>query len=192
MLRLTFCSLTLALLCVSIAGSAQCRKEKKEYAWELSCGAGALPTFLKDRTQTVFPPVRITAERKASRVLSAGIYAGYSVADSEKPAPGTEQMVHFRHKYLTAGLRLSAHVNPRPEPWDVYGGFVAGWSQNRTRTMSGDPEWFVLHKGLKPVRNGIHLSGFMGARYALGERLGLFAEVGWCVSLLSVGLSFRV
>ncbi len=188
----TLLSLIIALLFFNFSVTAQCRKEKKDYRWEISAGAGALPTFLKDRTATRFVPVSIALERKLNKCISLGIYSGYSVATSGKLAPGQEPMVHFKHSFFSAGLRLSAHVSPDLDPWDVYGGFQTGWFRNRVEVMDGDATWFFEHKGLKPSRSGFLFSGFLGVRYALTKKTGVFAEAGWSQSLLTFGANFRL
>lgn len=191
MLKHTLLSLIFALLFFNFSVSGQCRKEKKKDHWEISAGAGALPTFLKDRTETNFVPVSVNFERKLNQSLSLGVFSGYSIATSGKTAPGQEEMVHFKHSFFNAGLRFGAHVRPDLDPWDVYGGLQAGWFQNRVEVMDGDPTWFVAHKGLKPSRDGFLFSGFLGCRYAVSKKTGVFAEVGWSQSLLTVGASLR-
>ena len=47
------------------------------------------------------------------------------------------------------------------------------------------------HLGIKPSKNTVVPSAFIGAKYAITPRLSAFSEVGFSSSLLKVGVSMR-
>ncbi|WP_028296948.1 hypothetical protein [Olivibacter sitiensis] len=89
--------------------------------------------------------------------------------------------------YVVVGARGAYHYNgfTSTPKLDVYGGAMLAYNivkysaEGNGADLSGN------------YGSGIGLSGFLGARWFLGENLGVYAELGYGVSVLGVGISFK-
>ncbi|MCB9296040.1 MAG: hypothetical protein H6559_23395 [Lewinellaceae bacterium] len=57
--------------------------------------------------------------------------------------------------------------------------------------MEGSLEKAKEEKGVRERSGKVLYTGFFGGRYSLTENFGLFGELGFGISLASVGLSWR-
>jgi len=103
-------------------------------------------------------------------VVAIGAFRGYSGFGS----------------YYSIGARGSYHVNEllniANDKVDLYGGLgliYSGWS------------WNESYVGFRNSYGGIGLGGHIGGRYFFNERLGGFAEAGFGVAPLQLGLTAK-
>lgn len=114
-------------------------------------------------------------------VVSLGGYVGttgYKYSDSSYNA---------KWNYIIVGVRGAYHYNgfQNLPDLDLYGGAMLGY--NIVKYTSDQNEDFFG----KTYGSGIGLSGFLGTRYHFTEIFGVFAELGYGVSVLSAGLTFK-
>ncbi|MFM9952298.1 MAG: hypothetical protein ACKV1O_30490 [Saprospiraceae bacterium] len=188
-------SLLTAIICTLMiqVTNAQCFSKKgrckKTDFWEVQAGAGLLPTFLKDRTQSLMPPVLLGVNYRVKPNISLGLHVGTSVSEASRTIPGdTEPSLHRNH-YSTVGLRAAAHTTTL-DRWEVYGGMIAGYSTSRVEVRETgsekSPELVDEYR-----KNKVYLSAFVGGRYAITRNIGVFTELGMGVSILTSGISWR-
>jgi len=188
-------ALLTAIICIAMiqVSNAQCSAKKgrckKTDFWEVQAGAGLLPTFLKDRTQSLMPPVFLGVDYRLKPNISLGLQVGTSVSEASRTIPGdTEPSMHRNH-YTTIGLRAAAHTTTLGR-WEVYGGMMAGYGASRVEVRETGNE-----KSPEPIevyhKEKIYLSAFLGGRYAVTRNIGVFSELGLGISLLSAGISWR-
>ncbi len=188
-------SLLIASICMLMiqTANAQCFSKKgrckKTDFWEVQAGAGLLPTFLKDRTQSLMPPVLLGVNYRLKSNISLGLQAGTSVSEASRTIPGDTEASMHRNHYTTIGLRVAAHTTTL-DRWEVYGGMMAGYgvSQVEVRAIGAEksPEPFDTYR-----KDKVYLSAFVGARYAVTRNIGIFSELGMGISVLSSGISWR-
>ncbi|SRR5690554_3254997 len=88
--------------------------------------------------------------------------------------------------YVVAGVRGAYHYTgfTSVPNLDVYGGAMLGYnivsysSEGNGNSLSGN------------YGSGMVLSGFLGGRWFFSERVGVYAELGYGVSVLNAGVSF--
>src|SRR5690606_40595896 len=68
---------------------------------------------------------------------------------------------------------------------DVYGGAMLGYNIVKY-SSDGDDMAMVNNYG-----SGMGLSGFLGSRWFFSDKIGAYAELGYGVSVLNVGLTFK-
>ncbi len=188
-------ALMTTLICVMMiqTSNAQCfalkGKCKKSDFWEVQAGAGLLPTFLKDHTQTLMAPVLLGLSYRIKPNMSLGLLAGTSVSQAPRTIPGDLTPSMHRNHYTTVSLRAAAHTTSLGR-WEVYGGMLVGYGASRVEVRPIGEE-----KTPEPVetynKGKVYLSAFLGSRYALNKKIGVFSELGMGISILSGGVSWK-
>ncbi|RQP08251.1 hypothetical protein [Parapedobacter defluvii] len=89
--------------------------------------------------------------------------------------------------YVIVGVRGAYHYNgfTNLPDLDVYGGVMLGYNIVKYKAEGGGTD-LANNYG-----SGMGLSGFLGGRWFFGENLGAYAELGYGVSILAVGLTFK-
>lgn len=88
--------------------------------------------------------------------------------------------------YFIIGARGAYHYNGFEVPeLDVYGGVMLGYNI-ASYSSSGSGADYSGNYG-----SGLGFSGFVGGRWLFAEKLGAFAELGFGVSNLTLGLTYK-
>lgn len=114
-------------------------------------------------------------------VISLGGYVGntgYKYTDAGYTA---------KWNYIVVGARGAYHYNGFTElsNLDVYGGVMLGYNIVKY-TADGAGADLANSYG-----SGLGLSGFVGGRWLFTENVGAYAELGYGVSVLAVGVTFK-
>lgn len=90
--------------------------------------------------------------------------------------------------YIIIGARGAYHYNGFEDlpNLDLYGGAMLGYNIVKYSHDGDDAGLYNNNYG-----SGIGLSGFLGSRWLFNERIGAFAELGYGVSVLNVGATFK-
>jgi hypothetical protein len=157
---------------------------------DLHIGVG-VGTFYGNGYRTVLPPLNISYEKGITDNIGVGGYVGY--ASSRYNYSGISNYnYHWTYNYIILGVRGAYHYDLFKEPkLDTYGGLMVGFNIASARFHSNDP--LVDESNYTaPAAGGITLSGFVGARYQFKPKLGAYAELGYGVSLLNLGLRLKL
>ncbi len=122
------------------------------------------------------PPVGLSLEFGATDKISVGAYAGYAGAKVETVVGD------WKYNYIIVGGRGSYHFDFGVENLDPYAGIVLGYN---IASVSTDTNLPTASAG------GFLWGAHAGARYFFGPKFGAFAEVGYGVAWLNVGLAFK-
>ena len=114
-------------------------------------------------------------------VVSLGGYAGttgYKYSDSSYNA---------KWNYIIVGVRGAYHYNgfENLPDLDLYAGAMVGYNIVKY-TSDLDEDYFGKNYG-----SGIGVSGFAGARWFFTDMFGVYAELGYGVSVLNAGVTFK-
>jgi|SRR5690606_24099181 len=95
----------------------------------------------------------------------------------------------FEHKwnYFVIGARGAYHFNgltDHPKELDLYGGIMLAY--NHVKYSSDGNNGFGGNYG-----SGIGFSGFIGGRWFFSDQFGAYAELGYGVSILNVGVTYK-
>ncbi|MCB0621466.1 MAG: hypothetical protein KDC43_24035 [Saprospiraceae bacterium] len=169
--------------------------------WSFDAGAGALPTFISDQAQVNIWPVSLQAGYRFSELFELGIYAGLSSSTSATVVEFGSELARYENVHLVTGLRGEFHAN-RFERVDLYGGFMLAYYRSFVDRIAVDEIGVALPPDPEPSTNKPYAvpeatgkvlpTGFVGAIYFPAERIGLFAELGYAVSLVQVGLHVKL
>ena len=120
-------------------------------------------------------------------VISLGGYAGVK---SYKYS-GSAGAYHYSEKwnYTVIGLRSAYHYNGiNNEKFDLYGGLML--SYNILSYKFSDNGGTSAYKA-GSYGNTVGLSAYVGGRYLFTDNIGAFAELGYGVSYLTLGLALK-
>jgi hypothetical protein len=97
----------------------------------------------------------------------------------------------YQWTYLILGFRGAWHYNEwhGADKLDTYAGLMLSYNSVTMRDRSIYPNGYV-HSGVYG-RSHIGLSGFLGVRYFFTESLGAQLELGYGVSMASLGIAFK-
>ena len=152
---------------------------------------GLTKTFSKDITRTIAAPLSLGLNYRISPVFSIGFYAGRSNYASE--------INYFDKRYTTPtetesrlySLRFNAHF-PIGLRGEAYGGLGMG-HRSTDITATAPPLHSELDRApiVRP-QNGFLSTAHIGIRYSLSPRVGIQGEISSGISLLNVGISYRL
>ena len=150
---------------------------------------GLLPTYFMDVNETITPPIQLGVDYKLANAVSIGAFAGYSDYKSEAIENLDGSVYATATKSKMAGVRLGVNTT-NMDKWEVYGGFQLAYALP-------DVEYTILVAGEQrfprpKVREGFVYSGFIGVTGFVTDRIGLFGEVGYGISLINAGVKTKL
>lgn len=124
-------------------------------------------------------PIGLSFEHGFTDKISGGAYAAYA----SKTTP--TGFGDFKYTYILTAARASYHFDLGVEKLDTYLGVILGYNIASAKWTGG---------GAMPVASagGVIYGGHAGARYFFSEKIGVFAEAGYGVGNLNVGLTFKL
>ncbi|MEO5601131.1 MAG: hypothetical protein ABIR06_09405 [Cyclobacteriaceae bacterium] len=132
-------------------------------------------------------PLLLSAEFAINDVFTVGPYLGYTSYSYRYSGFGTGY--NYKYTFFDLGVRGSYHFSElfeiRNEKVDVYGGAFLGFVVS---SYSGDN--FSGYSD--PYAGGLRLGIHAGARYFFSEKVAGYAELGYGIAPLSLGLTFKL
>jgi len=125
-------------------------------------------------------PIGFSYEHGFSDKISGGVYASYS---SESMSVWTSTL---KSTYILAAARASYHFDFGVENLDPYLGVLLGYNIASSKWTGAS------FPGSSAKAGGVIYGGHAGARYFFGEKFGVFAEAGYGIGTLNVGLTFKL
>lgn len=122
------------------------------------------------------PPISASFEKGITEKISVGGVAGYAASKYEAFGFKAE------YSYILVGARGSYHFY-NTDKIDAYGGAILGYNIVSSK---------VTGVGAAASASGLAYSGFVGGRYLFTEKLAAFAEVGYGISLLTLGVTLKL
>jgi hypothetical protein len=161
---------------------------------DISAGVGLIPTFAADGGNTLVPPLSLRLDYRPAENFSIGAYAAFSSTETKYFDLPDDNLSQWQNDFFIVGLRGAAHGS-RFENWDIYGGFMVGYNiasvsndviaEEETKSEEG-PSF------RRPAENNFTFSGFVGATYFPKKNLGIFGELGYCISILNFGVTYKI
>jgi hypothetical protein len=175
---------------ITNSGHAQCARWKKDFQhWQIRSGIGLLPSFAKDRVTTITPPLSLELRYQFNPTFSLGLLAGRSISAVTRTDLNRNKET-YQNDFRMLALRASAHTH-RWTKWQAYGGVVIGYQDNNIdyqrsgkeiQTRDSSPQY-------RPTSQLLY-SAFIGSAYHPIPRLEIFGELGFGLSILSVGFGY--
>ncbi|MEN0004018.1 MAG: outer membrane beta-barrel protein [Bacteroidota bacterium] len=183
-LLLVVCSLVLTCCFQSLQAQVA-----KPGAIDISVGVGLLPTFNKDDGDVKLLPLTIGADYQFSQHFSLGLLYGHSITEAEEVFLDADP-VKWSNSFSTVGLRVIVNGG-KWEKWDVYGGFSLNYNSSVITILEGNNPSVIETVGLESETT-FSYTGFIGANYAIDKKWAVFGELGYSVSIASVGVKYQI
>lgn len=152
----------------------------------LHVGIGVGSPYAYSGSSVSLPPVHASFEVGITEKIGLGGLIGYTASKWDQNFFG--DAYSWKFTYLILGARGAYHFIDNDKA-DVYGGVMLGYNVASATFESSDPDLEALVS--EPSVGGVAFGGFVGARYMFKENIGGFAELGYNISYLSVGATFK-
>lgn len=157
----------------------------------IGLGIGVLPTLASPTIRSTTPPISLNVNYRIAKKASIGAFAAYGATSFNSDLP--EHAVIPRSsesKQYMFGVRGAAHYDVNKT--DFYGGLMLGYSYEETITNISQPDNDEIPTD--PVlKNGkVLYTAFLGVNQRLTNKLGVFGEVGYGVSIFKFGVNFKL
>ncbi len=158
---------------------------------DIQAGLGIFPTYVADRPETMLPPLQLGVRYMASQFLSIGAFGGYSQSQSREKLLRDSIRGRWYNQSYFLGMEYGFHYTKLAN-WDLYGGLSLLYQHIRIEADNPEFEKAMRQTGIKPRHGKATMTAFIGSRFALSDRYTVFAELGYGVSLLKVGMGFKL
>ena len=156
-----------------------------------------LASYHASNEKIVFPPIRLSLDYcvkdhlfDAKSSLSLGAYVGYFGGRSEIST--NWGVAGYKYSNFNLGARGGFHYNFIPQ-LDTYAGLLLGYtisSASKYGATFDKGNDIVITESSKS-RGGPFYSVYFGARYDFSRNFGTFVELGYGLSVLELGISYR-
>ena len=188
----------LTLLCVLLVSSILNAQSSPKGSFDLSAGIGIIPTYTGKNANTEIPALSLQGGYRVSEKFSINGFLGFSKSTSTPKLlqDGTDSQI--TNKTTMFGIKGMLHKN-FTDKIEMYGGMILGYSIfNTTETDAKTGLLVVRDKGAPTpydpnAPNGqVLYAGFVGSKYWFKPKASIFAELGYGISILNMGFSFRL
>ncbi len=186
----------LLILSVSTMNAQSKSTNFKKGDVQLTASVGLLPTFVADRGHTNIPPISLKAAFYVSKKFSLEAYTAFSSTETGVQTYPDHSVNQTKNDFLILGSRGVVHTY-KYKNWDIYGGLMLGYNIPMVKSTTTYPEGPVKEGELQPTfhreaTNNFTYSGFVGATYFVKKNLGITGEVGYGISIINVGISYKL
>ena len=162
----------------------------------LGLGIGLGNTYQVSGTSTRIPPMQLYYEAGVSDQLGVGAFIGYTSTGRKevfKDGFGNTHTYQYNYNYTLIGLRGAYHFGcllGTVDNFDLYGGLSLGYAilNTKLKTSDGAPDI----DDTKSSSSGFHLGVYAGMRYYFDDSFGVFGEIGYNISVIQVGVVFKL
>ena len=128
------------------------------------------------------PPLSVSYEKAVTEKISVGGIVGYSSSQYTYGFGGSSYK--WKYSYLLIGARGNYHF-ATSEKFDPYAGLTLGYNIVSVKSPG-------QVQGYSAKGSALLFGGQIGANYYFSTNTGAFAELGYGIGLLTVGLTFRL
>lgn len=166
-----------ALMIVGSFGLAQAQVFEQGSV-NINAGVGLGSTF-SSGLNTTLPPLGLSVDYGIAEKISLGAYGGFSSASADFYGG------KYNYTYIILGARGAYHFTGLSDNFDPYIGLLLGYNVASV-SYSGSYNAPSISAG------GVLYAGYLGARYHFTENVGAFAELGYGIAYLQLGLTFKL
>ena len=181
----TYCKSFIALafaLSLGTAANAQ-MFQKGQIDLNLGVSIGSTLSGSGAGYSTSLPPLSASVDYGVTDKISVGGFLGYASSKFKYAGFGTDY--EYKYTYTVFGVRGAYHFD-LTEKLDTYAGAMLGYNIVSV-TASGDAA-----VGFAAAASAPALGAFLGARYRFTEKIGAFAELGYGLGYLTLGLNVKL
>lgn len=163
---------------------------------QLNAGIGLISTYTADKTTSVVPPVSVSAEIFVSPNIALGVYGAHTQVLGESTFQNADIIEKYDNKTSQFALKGTYYSNDM-NGWRIYGGMLTGVSKTEVDKTSSPIKGDVMDDDAPSFTrpnspNSFLFSGFVGTQRKVNQNLSLYGEIGFGISLVNVGVSYKL
>lgn len=176
-------------LIVSLCFNQNLNAQKKiQPEFSVQYGIGVFPTYIADGGNSLLPPISLTGTIQFQKKVSFSAEFGYSIQNASRIFQ--KRLLDWKNHSSFFLLKSAVHYD-KLETIDIYGGLVIG--VNQTKVKSQTLELIDLeHLGIKSKQTRLIYTAFIGYNYYWNKHLFFFGEAGFMISLLKLGIGYKI
>ncbi len=132
--------------------------------------------------ESSLPPISIGYQLGIADKYSIGAIVGYSSSTSSVLS------YEWTYTYIVVGGRGEYHFMKSTDKLDAYAGATLGY----TIVSASEPDNLPAYVTSAAATGYLIYGAHAGVRYAFSKSFGAFAEVGYGISLVTVGINFKL
>ncbi|MFT5166391.1 MAG: hypothetical protein ACI8P3_001622 [Saprospiraceae bacterium] len=183
---------------IPFASQSQCydNKEKpvqfRKGDLTYNIGIGLMPSFRGKNLKNPVPPISIVFNYRPVNNVTTGFYLGYSLTEStltKENGSRAPSVKKIRNSFYILGLRAEGHyIRGRA---DFYGGAMLAYNFSDIGTNLSGKDDFQTNIRVENYADVVTWSGHVGVKYLISKHIGFFTEIGYGVSLITIGTTFK-
>jgi hypothetical protein len=182
-------------LCTILSVTVLCAQSPSKFS--VAAGVGLAPVYHGKNASTEVPALSLQFAYKLGKSFSLGAFAGYSASTSSQRIFSDGFSSKIENKTKAFGLR-GEFSRDLTDKLELYGGLMLGYRSFDLKEVNTTTGLEVERQPDAPTpynpnqAEGAFLySGFVGAKYYFKDHFGLFGELGYGLSLFSMGTTFK-
>ena len=164
----------------------------------LNLGIGFGTPFAYSGSTIAVPPLIGVYERGVTQNIGIGGLLSYyssssSAVAASSPFAGLGYSYTWKFSNTIIAARASYHYTLNDNV-EIYGGAILGYQISNTSFSTTDPNnsgAASFFNSLTPKESQVIFGVHAGARYMFNENIGAYAELGYEVAVLNLGVSFK-
>ena len=163
----------------------------------INVGIGLGSPYVATSSSITIPPIHASYEQGLTENISLGGLIGYTASSYDAPSiygyNGNNYKYTYNYSYLLIGVRGAYHYEVTDQ-FDIYGGVMLGYNIASESFSTTNPNNGVVqaYNDNSTSSSAVTFSLYGGARYMFNEHVGAFAELGYNIAYLSIGVSFKL
>lgn len=163
----------------------------------LSAGFGLFPTYFKAKDRSGFLPLSFRAGIDVSKAITIGGFFGFSNTTAKpKVFQGEGSYITNKTKVFAIRAMFKKEFSERVTG---YGGSMLGVHHADVKEYTNGTNTLVLRAEDEPTPfnpnekdSKLVYSAFMGATVKVAQKVNLYGEIGYGISLANIGVSVRI
>jgi opacity protein-like surface antigen len=140
-----------------------------------------------------FGPAFLSYERGVTDNIGVGASISYSSYGASWIQKSYLSSYNYSYRWTTLAImaRGAYHFNVRNDKFDPYAGIGLGFMKFGYKWTSSDPSFNEANNNVS-LGTPFGYQIFAGARYMFSDKIGGYAEIGYGVSVMNFGLTFKL
>ena len=161
-------------------------------------GIGLFPTYYKAKDRSGFLPLSFKLGVDLSKVFSLGAFFGYSSTTAKPKIFADGEGSYVTNKTKVFGLR-GEFKKAFSEKVEGYGGSMLGYHRSDVKEFNNSTKAIVVRGSEAPTpfnpnqkKGKLVYSAFIGATVKVAQKVNVYGEIGYGISIANLGVSVRI
>lgn len=187
--------LPLVFLCTLLSASVLSAQSHKKF--QVATGIGIAPVYHGKNVNTDVPALNLQVTYLLSENFSLGAYAGYSASTSDERIFSDGLRSKVENKTTAFAIR-GEFKKDWTDRLQLYSGLMIGYKAFNLREIDTQTGELVQREPDAPTpynpnqpKGDLLYSAFVGTKYYFKDQIGVYGEIGYGLSLITIGTTFK-